>query len=427
MNTNSLDVIVVGAGYAGLSASYYLKTHGLNHIVFERGRIGESWRSQRWDSFTFNTANKLNALPGKVYDGNNPDGFCLSPEFVSSLKEHVSTFDLPVSENSEVVSIEKTGESFHVAISSKNNIKNYSCRQVIIASGHANEIKIPSFAKNISKNIKQLHTSEYRNPAQLPGGAVLVAGSAQSGCQIAEDLTDAGRKVYLSTSMVARIPRWYRGKDIMDWLIPMKFFDMRVEELPDPKMVNMKVPQLTGTHGGRRTISLQSLAKKGITILGKMENADGQNLFFQPNASMHVKFADEFSKKVKGMVDEFILKNQITAPPPETDHEDIPDIDASCASSVSSLNLEEHNILSVIWTTGFGGNFSYIKLPVLDEAGNPRHQDGVSPVAGLYFLALPWLRARKSVTIYGIKEDAEFIAEKVYNYSLVKPEPIPVQ
>ncbi len=427
MNTPILDVIVVGAGYAGLSTSYYLKKHGLNHIVFERGKIGESWRSQRWGSFTFNTANKFNVLPGEVYKGTDPDAFASAPEYISSFQEYVSTNQLPVLENSKVISIEKPAEFFNVIISSDNDIKNYSCRQVVIASGCANEIKIPFFAKNISEDIKQLHTSEYRNPDQLPAGAVLVVGSAQSGCQIAEDLAEAGRTVYLSTSMVARIPRRYRGKDIMDWLISMKFFDIRAEEIQDPKMLQMKVPQLTGTGGGRKTISLQSLAKKGIAIVGKAENADGQNVFFQPNASLHIKFADGFSKKVKDMVDEFILKNQLTAPLPEADAEDMPDIDASCASTITSLSLKENNIRAVIWTTGFGANFNYIKLPVLDDEGNPKHQDGVSTVAGLYFLGLPWLRARKSATIYGIKDDAEFVAQKVFSYSHKKIHANPIQ
>jgi putative flavoprotein involved in K+ transport len=426
MKNSILDVIVVGGGYAGLSSSYYLKKQGLNHVVFERGKIGESWRSQRWDSFTLNSANKLVALPGKPYEGNNPDAFCLMPEFISSLEEYVSIFGLPVTENSKVISIEKPGEFFNVTVSTNDHIQNYSCRQVIIASGVANEIKIPSFAKNVPGNIRQLHTSEYRNAKQLPGGSVLVVGSAQSGCQIAEDLADAGRKVYLSTSMVGRTPRWYRGKDIMDWLIDIKFFDARAEEIKDPTMLHMRAPQLTGTGDGRTTISLQSLAKKGIMILGKMENIDGQNVLFQPNAPMFVKFADEFSNKVKEMIEGFILKNQLPAPPPEKDEADIPDINAVCASSITSLNLYDNNIRSIIWSTGFNADFSYIKLPVFDSEGNPKHQDGVSIIPGLYFLGLPWLRIRKSVLLYGIKDDAEFIVGKACNYFIAKPGTIAV-
>lgn len=303
INTTPLDVIIVGAGHAGLSASYYLKQLGLDHLVFERGRIGESWSSQRWDNFTLNTANKLNELPGSAYWGNDPDGFSSASSFVQSLEHYASTNQLPVVENTRVLSVEKSDVSdcFEVTVLQSDRIDQYACRQVILASGAMNEKKIPAFANAISPAIRQLHTSEYRHAAQLPDGAVLVVGSAQSGCQIAEDLADAGRTVYLSTSRVARIPRRYRGKDIMDWLTTLGFFDMRAEDVPDPAMLHLKTPQLTGNDGGQRSISLQSLARKGITILGKLENANGQTVSVHPNAPMHVAFADDFSRQVKGM------------------------------------------------------------------------------------------------------------------------------
>jgi putative flavoprotein involved in K+ transport len=216
--------------------------------------------------------------------------------------------------------------------------------------------------------------------------------------------------------MVARVPRRYRGKDIMMWLFETKFFDMRKEDIPDPAMLKMKAPQLTGV-GRTKTISLQSLAKKGATILGKLENAQDDNFFFQPNASMHVKFADTFSGKVKNMIDEYITKNQLNEPAHELDKEDMNDDEAICASDITSLNCKEKNISTMIWSTGFGADFSYIKLPVFDEEGNPKHYNGVSELEGLYFLGLQFLRARKSGLIYGAKEDAKFIAEKVYENS----------
>lgn len=413
MKTSVFDTIVVGAGVAGLSASYCLKKHGLNHIVFERGKIGESWRSQRWDSFRLNSLNKLNALAGVVYKEKDPGGFDRAADYYTFFEEYVAKYDLPVKENSKVLSIEKPADIFDVTISSPEGISHYSSRNVIIASGYASETRIPPFADKIDLSVKQLHASQYRNAGQLPAGAVLVVGSAQSGCQIAEDLADAGRKVFLSTSMVARVPRRYRGRDIMEWLIDMKFFDMRAEDIPDPAMRNMKPPQITGTGGGRHTISLQSFAKKGVTILGKTENAEGKSITLQPNAAMHVKFADGFSKKVKEMIDEFILKAGTRAEPPEADENDMPDENAACASPLTSLDLEENNIRSIIWSTGFSGDFSYLKLPVFDEEGNLKHKDGLPAVPGLYFLGYPWLRGRKSLLIFGIKGDAEFVADRI--------------
>src|SRR6187455_1220779 len=188
MAESLFDVIVVGAGYSGLAAGYHLKEYGLRHIIFERGKIGESWRSQRWDSFRFNSTNKLNVLPGEDPEPADPDLFPSAPAFVAALEQYVKINQLPVIENSKVISIEKPGDVFVVSVLNNNEIKKYSCKQVLIASGVANEIKIPSLAKNISKDIKQLHTGEYKNADQLPTGAVLVVGGAQSGCQITEDL-----------------------------------------------------------------------------------------------------------------------------------------------------------------------------------------------------------------------------------------------
>ena len=413
MKETVLDVIVVGAGFAGLSASYHLKNYGLRHMVFERGKIGNSWRSQRWDSFRLNSTNKLNVLPGMKNNTDNADAFPTAPDFVAALQQYVSDCKLPVLENSKVIAVEKPGDFFQVIVSANNNIINYSCRQIIIASGIANEIKIPFFSAHISSGIKQVHTSEYSNAGQLPAGAVLVSGSAQSGVQIAEDLLASGRKVFLSTSKVARIPRWYRGRDIFYWLIDIKYFDLKVDEVTDPATFESRNPQLAGTGNGRDTVSLQSLAKRGAVILGKMDKADNENVFFQPNAAMHVKFADEFSENIKKRIDDYIIENQLTAPPPHYDAADVPDVETVCACSIASLNLKQNNIGSIIWSTGFNADFSYIKLPVFDVKGKLIHHNGLASFPGLYFLGYPWMRTRKSTILFGITEDAAFIVDKV--------------
>ena len=419
MKKNIFETIIIGGGHAGLSASYYLKTLGIKHIVFERGRVGESWRSQRWDSFLMNTSNRVNVLPGDNYTGKFPEGFCTAGSFVSSLEAYVSKFELPVAEQVEVISLEKEeGQPYFTVIVSEKGIqKNYKSRQVIICSGGQNEKKIPAFATNLPAGIAQLHAGQYRNASQLPDGAVLVTGSAQSGCQITEDLLDSGRKVFLSTSMVARIPRRYRGKDCIDWLLMMGFFNLKTQEVADPKVFSMKPPQLSGTGDGTRTMSLQDLARKGAVILGRMIDVNENKILFNKDAHEHVKFADEFSKKAKDMIDGFISKNQLTAPPPDEDPADMPDTNAACASSIISLTLKDHNIQSIIWSTGFNSNFSYVKFPVLDTNGNPIHKNGMTEIEGLYFLGLPWLRSRKSALINGIKDDAEFITDRVYKYA----------
>jgi putative flavoprotein involved in K+ transport len=417
MNNSILDVAVIGAGHAGLAISYHLKQNGLEHLVFERDRIGETWRSQRWDTFKLNSQNKHNVLPGYMYTGNDPDGFCTAQELVSILETYAAAFQLPVQEHTQVISVEKPegAEYFTITVSENGTTKEYQSRQVVITSGCQNAQKVPSIAANVSPDIMQLHAMEYRSASQLPEGAVLVAGSAQSGCQIVEDLNDAGRKVYLSTSMVARFPRRYRGKDIIDWLLDMNFFTLMTEDVKDPAIFSMRVPQISGVGPHGHTLSLQSLARGGATILGKIENADIENIYLMPNAQQHVQFADGFSQNVKVMVDEFIEKHPVAAPPPEEDIHDVPDVGATCASTATSLNLKEHNITSIIWATGFIGNFDYLKLPVFDGDGNPKHINGVADIGGVYFLGFPWLRMRKSGMIFGINDDAAFISQAILN------------
>ena len=251
MNERVFDVIVVGAGYAGLAASYHLKKYGIDHLVFDRGRIGESWRTQRWDSFRTNSTNKLNVLPGQDWtDESTADAFATTSELVSSFEKYSCSHQLPVLQNSNVISVDKQGNFLHAVVSSGGISTNYRSRQILVASGAANKIKIPEISKNISPDVTQLHTSQYRNPAQLPKGAVLVVGSAQSGCQIAEDLVDGGKQVYLSTSMVGRFPRWYRGKDIFYWLVDTKFYEIKADEVDDPKLFEARPPQISGIGSG---------------------------------------------------------------------------------------------------------------------------------------------------------------------------------
>lgn len=421
------DVIIVGAGYSGLAAGYHLKKRGLEHIIFERGKIGESWLSQRWDNFRFNSTNKLNVLPGeKIAD--DPDKFGTASAFVRVLNEYALKYQLPVEENSKVISVDKPVNFFSVAVLSNGTVKNYFSKQLLIASGTANEIKIPSLANDISRNIRSFHTGEYKNADQLPAGAVLIVGSAQSGIQIAEDLLDAGRKVYLSTSEVPRIPRWYRGKDIFYWVKECKFYEVKAEEIKDPKEFTLRPPHVAGTSlSGRDSLSLQSLAKRGAIILGKMNRADAENVFFEKNAAAHVKFADEFSDKMKKMIDAHIEQNNLSAPARHYDEADLPDVDAACASSMTSLDLKENNINSIVWATGFDADHSYIRLPVFDDKGKLIHKDGLPGFPGLYFLGYPWLRSRQSPILFGIIEDVEFIVDRLYNNSKAISQSMPIE
>ena len=419
MNASTLDVIVVGAGHAGLSISYHLKDLHLSHLVLEKGRIGDTWYNQRWDSFKLNTPNKWNLLPGRENMFPDSEGLCSASEFAAFLEGYSAKFQLPVIENCEVVSVECVpgSKKFFVYVAENGTAKNYLCKQIVVASGAQNLKRIPSFVRNISTDIVQLHTSEYRNASALPDGAILVIGSAQSGTQIAEDLIVGDRKVFISTSQVPRVPRRYRGKDIVDWLVMSGFYDLQTIEVTDPLIFKMKQPQISTVGLQGHTLSLQALSRDGAVILGKTENTDGVTIFLQPNAATNIRFADEFSKKMKRMIDDYIQKSQLYAPPPEEDPDDDPVEAASFASDSTSLNLKKNNITSIIWATGFVGDFSYLKLPVFNGNGMLSHKNGVSEIDGLYFLGLPWLRKRKSGIILGIEEDARFMANQILEHS----------
>ena len=413
MSDPVFDVAVGGAGPAGLAISYLLQESGLRHIVLERGRIGETWRTQRWASFTLNSPNKYNLLPGGVSSGGRPDGFDSGKDFVSYLEGYATRFRLPVLEHAPVVSVERNVSRYYVTALVRGTAHRYSCRQVVVASGGMNEPKVPLLSKDLPPRIRQYHAGQYRTPSDMPDGAVLVVGSAQSGLQVAEDLLEAGRKVYVATSRVGRVPRRYRGRDILEWLLTIGFYDIKTEDITDPREFQMKQPQVSGVGALGHTLSLQSLARRGAVILGKIDSASGTLVALQPNAAEHVTFADEVSQRIRTLVEHYIAEHHLSAPPPEPDPADEPDTDASCATALHSLDLDKEGIRSVVWATGFSADFSYLRGPLTDGSGRPVHRNGIANIPGAYFVGMPWLRKRKSGILKGIVEDAAFVAERL--------------
>jgi putative flavoprotein involved in K+ transport len=408
-----LDAVIVGAGQAGLGISYFLQRDGLKHIVLERGRTGESWLSQRWESFRLNTPNFMNVLPGLPYGGPEPDGFWSRDEYVAYLRSYVDRWCLPVRTGVTVVSVEQVhGQgSFVVRTTTDGQAEeSVSSRSIVIASGMQRTPKLPPTRNAMPRDIGQLHTADYRSPIALPPGAVLVVGSAQSGCQIAEELLLSGRTVYLSTSRVGRVPRRYRGRDILEWWIDMKFLDVRYASLEDKSIARAPQPQASGIGRYGHTVSLQHLARQGAVILGRLLDVDADTLVLGDDAAANVRYADEFSRRQKDGIEAYLARAGITPPPLEDDPADAPDPEAACVSQLRRVSLGDAKIRTVIWATGFSGGLDWIHLPSFDSEGNPIHQQGVASVLGLYFIGFPWLRTRKSGIIYGIEEDAEYIA-----------------
>jgi len=408
--------VIVGGGQAGLGVSYFLQQNGNNHVVFEQGQIGASWLAGRWDSFQLNTPNFLNVLPGLPYDGPEADGFWRADKLVNYFQHYVNHFQLPVRTGVTVVSVQRSADEEGFIVKTRREgqaEESVSSRSVVVAAGLQRIPKLPSMRSRLPDDIIQLHTADYRNPQGLPPGAVVVVGSGQSGCQITEDLLSAGRTVYLCTSKVGRVPRRYRGRDLLKWWVDMKFLDVTYESLTDKTISRAAQPQISGLGRYGHTLSLQYLASQGVAILGRLLDVQSGTLLLGDEAAAHVHFADEFSQRVKNDIDAYLSRMNITPPPLEDNPADLPDREAACVSPLRELNFHEANVGTVIWATGFTGEFSWIQLPVFDEQNKPIHTRGVSAERGLYFVGFPWLNSRKSGIIYGIGEDAQYIANVI--------------
>lgn len=405
-----LNTVVIGAGQAGLAVSALLTQRGEPHVVLERGRVGESWRSQRWDSFALNTPNWSNQLPGDSMTGRGPDSFARRDELVDFLNSYVSSHGLPIREHTEVTSLRRlpTGE-FVV----RTDGWQAQARNVVVCSGSLSTPRVPEMAADLDESISSLTAATYRNPRELAPGGVVVVGSGQSGCQIVEDLLETERAVYLCVSKVARIPRRYRGRDILSWWDEMGFLDVAVGDLPSPEAQYAAQPQVSGTAGGH-TISLQSLARDGASLLGRIEQIEGTLLHLRRNVDDCAEFADARSGEFKAAIDAFIENNDISAPEPEPDPYEPPMPDLHGSDHLTQLDLAAAGVRTVIWCVGFCGDFSWIDHDVLDERGQPIHHAGVSTVPGLYFVGFPWLSKRKSGILFGVAEDAVRIVDRIF-------------
>ncbi|MCH7663646.1 MAG: NAD(P)-binding domain-containing protein, partial [Chloroflexi bacterium] len=395
--TTILDAVVVGAGQAGIGMSYLLKQKGFSHIVFERERIGETWRSQRWDSFAVNTPNWSNALPGSPYDGEQPDGFWLRDEMVDYLQHYVDRFALPVQTGITVTSVDQDGKNFLVRTENgSGESTETTARNVVVASGIMQRPKIPALSQAVPEDILQLHTGTYHNPDALPDGAVVIVGGGQSGCQIAEDLVGTGHEIYLCSSKVGRAPRRYRGQELMYWFEEMGFWSVKATELEDLAVIHAAQPLISGVGRYGHSVSLQYLAQQGVKVVGRLVEVKDGVLRFDESARENVFFGDAFAERLLAEIDEYIESQGLNPAPNEHDPADLPDPQAASVTDIEQLSLSKAGVSTIIWATGFTANFDWLHLPVLDSHGMPVHELGTAPVEGIYFLGFPWLSSRKS-------------------------------
>jgi putative flavoprotein involved in K+ transport len=398
--------MIVGGGQAGLAISYCLKQKNIDRLILEKNQIGYSWQEKRWDSFCLVTPNWQCTLPGYHYSGNDPDGFMGKDAIVEYIKDYAKSFNPPIEEGVEVFSVKKNNSQGLFEITS--SIGNYTADSVVIATGSYHQAKIPRMAEKLANNILQLHSADYKNPKSLPEGEVLVVGSGQSGCQIAEDLHLAGKKVHLCVGSAPRSPRKYRGKDVVDWLDRLGYYNLTIDNHPDKENVRNKTNHYVTGRGGGREIDLRTFATEGMKLYGSLKDIQEDNLVFKPNLRHNLDRADDVAESIKRTIDEYIAKNQIDAPT-ESPYEPV----WQPKAEVLELDYKENNITSVIWCTGYQTNFSWVDVPVFDGKGYPSHDRGVTSVNGLYFLGLPWLYTWGSGRFSGIARDAEYLSDYI--------------
>ncbi|HET7542662.1 MAG TPA: MSMEG_0569 family flavin-dependent oxidoreductase [Polyangiaceae bacterium] len=401
-------VIVVGGGQAGLSLSYCLKERGIDHLVLEGRQIAHSWRNERWDTFCLVTPNWQCQLPGYPYAGPDPQGFMVKDEIVDYVLGYQKTFDLPVREGVVVESLNVCADSAAARFELKTSQGLFTADHVVVATGCYHKASLPSYVDEIPAHIVTLHSSKYRNPHSLPEGAVLVVGTGQSGAQIAEDLHLAGRKVHLAVGPAPRCARRYRGRDVVEWLDDLGYYDIPIEQHPNREQVRDKTNHyVTGRDGGR-DIDLRKMALEGMELYGPLTTVKHAIASFKPELKQNLDGADAVYRSINRTIDAFIEKQNITAP-----------IEADYAppwqpeTEPAELDLLAAGISAVVFCAGFGSDFSWVKPPVLDPRGFPVHERGVSDSEGLYFIGLPWLHTWGSGRFSGVGRDAAYIVEHI--------------
>jgi putative flavoprotein involved in K+ transport len=409
-DTEHVETVIIGGGHAGLTMSYSLSQLGLEHVILERGRVGERWRSERWDSFCFQFPNWTIELPGYKYQCDDPDAFAPGHEVVRFLDGYADCIKAPVRCGVTVTSLEQSSRAGRYLIHTQNGT--IEAANVVIATGPYQQASIPTTSSDVPKNIFQIHSSAYRNPNQLPSGAVLVVGSGASGCQIADDLQQSGRHVYLSVGRHSRTPRRYRGKDFAYWGAALK----RPEQIVNTVPLNLRKGSevlLTGVDGGY-DVDLRSMAARGIVLLSHLRGINNGDLMLADDLEQNLAKGDESFQTFTKAVDEYVTRNGLDVPE-EQKSQVRENPMKEIASSISHLNLKDAGIGAVVWASGFRYDFNWVRLPIFDDTGEPTHCRGVTQSPGIYFLGLRWLYKRKSSFLLraGPAQDAVYLAEQI--------------
>ena len=410
---STVDVLVVGAGHAGLTMSRLLGEAGREHVVVDgRDRLGGGWQD-RWDDFRLVTPNWTTSFPGWAYDGTDPDGFMHRDEIAERVARYADVVGAPVVLGTDVERLSPLGDGGFRATTTRGQL---TARQVVVATGSYHTPRIPPVAAHISRRVAQIHAHDYRNEAALPTGAVLVVGSGQTGLQLAEELFAAGRSVYVAVGSAGRVPRRYRGRDLFGWLVEL----MRdgaahgvtlptADQLPDPRLRLSPMPALSG-HGGGHDTNLRRYAADGMTLAGRLTGARGEVLTFADDLALNLARADGFfDERFRGPIDTYIERAGIEAP------SDDRIVVAYQPRGVAELDLRRAGVSTIIWATGYALDYGWIDAPILHEVGYPRNVRGVSAVPGLYFLGLLWQHSQASASLVGPALDGPHLLHEMTN------------
>jgi putative flavoprotein involved in K+ transport len=403
----SVDTVVVGGGHAGLAMSYCLEARGVEHVVLERGDVGQRWRDERWDSITLLTPNWSTQLPGFHYDGHDPDGYEGRDGYVSYLERYARSFDAPLQKHTAVTRLTAAARGAYRLDTSNGPL---AARRVVAATGPFHVPVFPEGRTAVPSGVFQIHSSEYRRPAQLPEGPVLVAGSGNSGLQIVDELAASGRRVFASIGRLRSAPRRYRGQDIIRWMIDLGALDTRVEDA-SPDVRTLPPLLLTGAGGGH-DLNLRQMSGRGAIFMGRLLGGDHGRLYFSGDVNDTLRASAASYRDCRARVDRFVSERGLSAPldpAPCADADLIP----SLTEPATELDLGKERIRSIVWATGFRTAYDWIDLPVFGPSGEPVHEGGVAASPGLYFLGLRWLTKYKSFFIYGVGEDAQRLAARI--------------
>jgi putative flavoprotein involved in K+ transport len=403
MPDQEIEVLVVGAGQAGVAASEHLSACGIPHLVLERGRIAERWRSERWDSLVANGPAWHDRFPGLEFEA-DPDAFVPKDQVADYFAAYAEKIAAPIRCGVEVTSVTKNeGKPGFRVVTSEGA---FDARYVVAATGAFQKPVIPPIIP-ANPALTQLHSSGYRNPEQLPAGAVLVVGAGSSGVQIAAELKRSGRQVYLSVGPHDRPPRRYRGRDNVWWLGVLGKWDLAT---PGAGAEHVTIA-VSGADGGR-TIDFRELAEEGITLVGRTGGfADGV-VRFNPDLAANIAAGDANYLSVLDEADAYITRNGLDLPE-EPEARVFGPAPESVTNPILELDLAAAGVTSIVWATGFATDFSWLKVDTFDELGRPRHQRGVAAEPGVYFLGLPWLSRRGSSFIWGVWHDARYVADQI--------------